>query len=69
MLCLKRKCDNFNVNVCSKSEMYTTACKIDFMSKLYKSLVLAIVSGKRVFKITTMKWKLDTLICSNITIY
>ena len=33
------------------------------MTKLYigKALVLAMVSNKHVFKITTMKWKLDSL--------
>ena len=58
------KVDNFNGNVCSKSEIYTTACKVDFMIKLSigKGLVLAIASNKHVFKIATMKWKLDTLI-------
>ena len=63
MFCLKRKCDSFDRNVCSKSEMYTTAFKVDCMTKLYigKGLVLAIVSGDHVFKITTMKLKFDTL--------
>ena len=63
VLCLKRNCDSFDRNVCGKSEMYTTACKVDFMTKLYigKGLVLAIVSNKHVFKIKTMKWKLDIL--------
>jgi hypothetical protein len=59
---MKRKSDCFDRNVCSKSEMYTTACKVDFMTKLYigRALVLAIVSNKHAFKITTMKWKLDS---------
>jgi hypothetical protein len=48
-LWLKRKWDNFNGSVRSKSEMYTTACKIHFMTKLYvgKGLVLEIVPGKQ----------------------
>ena len=63
VFCLKRKCDSFDRDVCSKSEMYTTACKVDCMTKLYigKGLVLAIVSGDHVFKIATMKCKLDSL--------
>ena len=63
MFCLIRKCDSFDRNVCSKSEMYITASKVDCMITLYigKDLVLAIVSNKHVFKITTMKLKFDTL--------
>ena len=43
MFCLKRKCDK---NLCSKSEMYTTACKVDFMTKSSYQLFLAIMSSK-----------------------
>jgi hypothetical protein len=61
---LKRKGGNYNGNLCSKSEMYITVCKIDSITKLYigKGLVLAIVSGKHVFKIIAMKRKLEALI-------
>lgn len=61
VLCLKRKWDIFNGNICS--EIYTNACKIDFMTRLpiAECLVLAIFSDKHVFKRATMKWKLDTL--------
>ena len=54
---------NFDVKLCTKSEMYVTVCKIDSITKLHigKGLVLTIVSGKHVFKIITMKRKLETL--------
>ena len=59
----EKKGGNFNVKLCTKSEMYVTVCKIDSITKLYigKGIVLTIVSGKHVFKIITMKRKLETL--------
>ena len=53
----EKKGGHFNVNLCTKSEMYITVCKIDSITKLYigKGLILAIVSGKHLFKIITMK--------------
>ena len=59
----EKKGDNFNVNLSTKSEMYITVCKIDSVTKLCigKGFVLAIASGKHLFKIITMKRKLETL--------